>query len=309
LRPEAETFLLGGASMLSEESTLGSLWSNLRDAFFPAKLPPLVLESQPIPVVDRMASQQNPKATVSAIVIYALLICLMLWGAGRVHQIQKQKAMELTSVVVPPPVAVDKDAMHGGGGQKNPTPVTQGKLPKFALQQITPPKAPPMEQPKIRMPDATIEVQPNLKMANSNAPNFGMPSSTLVGPASMGTGRGTGIGDGNGPGLGPGSNGGYGGEVKQAGVGGVTKPSLIYEPMPEFSDEARKAKFQGVVTVSLIVDAQGRTQSVHLARGVGMGLDEKAIEAVQQYRFKPAKQNGKPVAVYLNVEVHFDILG
>jgi protein TonB len=82
---------------------------------------------------------------------------------------------------------------------------------------------------------------------------------------------------------------------------------IIYQPEPEFSEEARKAKFMGVVTVSIIVDATGKPQNVRVTRGVGMGLDEKAIEAVKQYRFKPATENGKPVAVYLNVEVNFEI--
>ncbi|HXS11359.1 MAG TPA: energy transducer TonB, partial [Acidobacteriaceae bacterium] len=81
----------------------------------------------------------------------------------------------------------------------------------------------------------------------------------------------------------------------------------IYTPDPEFSEEARKAKFSGNVVVSLIVDRDGKPRNVHVLRGVGMGLDEKAVEAVQQYKFKPALQNGKPVAVYLNVEVNFQI--
>jgi protein TonB len=122
----------------------------------------------------------------------------------------------------------------------------------------------------------------------------------------MGRGSGTGIGNGNGSGLGPGSGGGYGGGVKQVG-GGVIGPVVIYQPEPEFSEEARKAKQMGVVTVSIIVDTNGRPQNVHVTRGVGMGLDEKAMEAVRQYRFKPARENGKPVAVYLNVEVNFEI--
>jgi len=63
----------------------------------------------------------------------------------------------------------------------------------------------------------------------------------------------------------------------------------------------------GVVTVSLIVDQHGLPQNVKVLRGVGMGLDEKAVEAVKTYRFKPATENGKPVAVYLNVEVNFEI--
>jgi protein TonB len=89
--------------------------------------------------------------------------------------------------------------------------------------------------------------------------------------------------------------------------GGVSKPEVIYEVEPEFSEEARKAKFMGVVTVNLIVDQKGLPENVHILRGVGMGLDQKAVEAVKQYRFKPAMLGGKPVAVEVNVEVDFKI--
>ena len=125
--------------------------------------------------------------------------------------------------------------------------MSKGRLPKFAETQITPPAAPPLEQPKIRMPDPTIEVQTNLKMANNTLPNFGDPNSTLNGN-SFGRGSGTGIGNGNGTGFGPGSGGNYGGGVKQVG-GRVIGPVPTYQPEPEFSEEARKAKFMGVVTV------------------------------------------------------------
>jgi protein TonB len=94
--------------------------------------------------------------------------------------------------------------------------------------------------------------------------------------------------------------------VKSIG-GGVSQPVLIHQVEPEFSEEARRAKSMGNVLVSLVVDAQGMPQNVHVTRGVGMGLDEKAVEAVKQYRFKPAMEAGKPVAVQLNVEVNFQI--
>jgi protein TonB len=183
--------------------------------------------------------------------------------------------------------------------------VTQGHLPKFADTQITPPKAPPLEQPKITMPEPTIEVQKDLKMANNNMPNIGMPNSPLIG-TSMGNGSGSGLGSGNGSGLGPGSGGNYGGGLRKIG-GGVSSPVVIYQVDPEFSEEARKAKFMGVVLVNLIVGADGLPKNVHILRGVGMGLDDKAVEAVKQYRFKPAMEGGKPVAVELNVEVNFQI--
>jgi len=297
---------LGEGDLQHEEGVFASLWSNLRDVFFPVELPPLVLESKPIPVVDRMAMKQDPKATASAIVIYAALILLFIfWGARAIHNNMVAKQMELTTLLTPPPMPVAKDTMGGGGGQRGPTPVTKGALPKFAETQITPPKAPPMEQPKIQMPDPTIEVQTNLKMANNNMPNLGMPNSPLIG-TSMGNGSGSGLGSGNGSGLGPGSGGNYGGGLRKIG-GGVSSPVPIFTVEPEFSEEARKAKFMGVVLVNLIVDSQGRPQNVHTLRGVGMGLDEKAVEAVKQYRFRPAMENGKAVPVELNVEVNFQI--
>ena len=73
--------------------------------------------------------------------------------------------------------------------------------------------------------------------------------------------------------------------------------SWYFAPDPEFSDEARRAKYQGVCVVSLIVDAQGNPQRVQVVRHLGMGLDEKAVEAVRQYKFKPATLQGKPVPV------------
>ena len=301
LRSGVDTSLLGGMSTFDEESTFASLWHNLRDIFFPVKLAPLVLESKPIPVVDRMATRQNPWATATAVIIEALLVLLLVvWGASKYHQMQLKKQMDLTNVVVPPPLTPEaKQKMGGGGGQHDNAPVTQGKMPKIV------PAIAVMQKPKLQMDQPTIEAQPDLKMASSNMPNFGMPNSPVVGN-SLGNGKGTGVGNGSGRGLGDGSGGNYGGGAYQIG-GGVSQPIPIYQPEPEFSEEARKAKFQGVVTVSVIVDAQGKPQNVHVSRGVGMGLDEKAIEAVQQYRFKPAKKNGKPVAVYLNVEVNFEI--
>jgi protein TonB len=306
LHAGVESSLNEGGMMLHEEGTLASLWSSVRDVFFPVKLPPLVLESKPIPVVDRMKTKQDPRATAASIVIYALLILLCLWLARQHFKFAAPAKTTLVTELTPPPqMDMAKDRMGGGGGQRGPTPVSKGQLPKFAKIQITPPKAPPMEQPKIQMPAPTIEVQQNLKMANNNMPNFGDPNSPLNG-ASMGNGRGSGIGSGNGSGLGPGSGGNYGGGLMHVG-GGVSAPVPIYEVEPEFSEEARKAKFMGVVTVQLVVDAHGMPQDVRILRGVGMGLDENAVKAVQQYRFKAAMMGGKPVAVMVNVEVNFQI--
>jgi len=290
--------------IIKEEGVFSSLWSSIRDVFFPVKLPPLVLESKPIAVVDRMKTKQNPAATGSAIAIYALIILLIAWLLHKKIQFAAPvKQMQVTELTVPPQAPPKAAAMGGGGGQRGPTPVTKGTPPKFADTQIVPPNKPPLIEPKIKI-QPTIEVQQDVKMASS-VPQIGIASSPLVG-MSMGNGSGTGLGSGNGSGLGPGSGGNTGGGPRRIG-GGVSAPVLIYSVEPEFSEEARKAKVAGNVLVNLWVDTQGNPSHVHVIRGVGMGLDEKAAEAVRQYRFKPAMENGKPVLVELNVEVNFQI--
>jgi TonB family protein len=86
---------------------------------------------------------------------------------------------------------------------------------------------------------------------------------------------------------------------------GVTAPKAIYAPDPQYSDKARKAKYQGVCVVSLIVGADGAPRDVKVVQAIGRGLDAKAVEAVQQWEFEPAKKDGQPVAVAINVEVTF----
>ena len=128
-----------------------------------------------------------------------------------------------------------------------------------------------------------------------------------VKPGSMGNGSGMGVGPGNGNGYGPGEGGNIGGGYRRIG-GAVSAPIPLFEPEAEFSDEARRAKYQGLCIVRIHVDAQGNPQNPRVVRTLGMGLDEKAIEAVMKYKFKPAKENGKPVPVWpVDIEVNFHL--
>jgi len=291
--------------IIHEEGVFSSLWSSIRDVFFPPKLPPLVLESKPIAVVDRMKVKRDPKSTAMAVVVHGLVILLIAYMLmKKVAFTSPVKTTLVTEIAVPPKAPPKEQTMGGGGGQKGPTPVVKGTPPKFADTQIVPPKAPPLEEPKIKI-QPTLEVQKDLKMPSS-LPVIGMANSPLVGPFSGGGGNGTGLGPGSGSGLGPGSGGNYGGGPRRIG-GGVSAPQLIFSVEPEFSEEARKAKVAGNVLVNLWVGTDGKPSHVHVIRGVGMGLDEKAKDAVMQYKFKPAMENGKPVLVELNVEVNFQI--
>jgi len=82
---------------------------------------------------------------------------------------------------------------------------------------------------------------------------------------------------------------------------------VIYQTDPEFSEEARKAKFQGTCVLALVVDAMGRPTEIHVVNSLGMGLDEKAIESVKQWKFEPGQKDGHPVPVAINVEVDFHL--
>ena len=86
---------------------------------------------------------------------------------------------------------------------------------------------------------------------------------------------------------------------------GRKPPVLLYSVDPELSEQARREHKSGNVNVALVVDENGRPQDVRVVKGVGMGLDEKAVEAVKQYRFKPATVEGKPVPMRLFIEVNF----
>lgn len=307
LRPLDKVTLSGDLGD-AEGGVMQSLVASVRDLFFPAKLPPLELTSQPIAVVDRMAVKRDPISTAIAVGLHILVIAIVAYVVGRhVGLIAPPKAATITLLdpPPPPPKTPPKAALiGGGGGQKGPTPVSKGNPPKFAPDKINPPKAPPLEEPKIKI-ESTIDVQKDLKMAKVDVPNFGVPNSPLVG-TSLGNGKGTGLGSGNGSGIGPGSGGNTGGGLRRIG-GGVSAPVVLFAPEPEFSEEARKAKVAGNVLVYLQVDTNGHPAHVRVLRGIGLGLDEKAMEAVRQYKFKPAMENGHPVAVEMNVEVNFQI--
>jgi TonB family protein len=197
----------------------------------------------------------------------------------------------------------------GGSGDRSALVASKGTPPKFSDQQVTPPAIVVRNpEPKLSV-DATVLGPPDVKLPQSS--HIGdLISSNIVMP-SNGTGVGGAAGDGSGNGLGRGDGSGYGpGFDRGTGGGpfsraGVIAPRAIYDPEPEYSDEARRVKHQGVVVLALVVDPQGHARDIRVARSLGMGLDEKAIEAVRKWRFNPGTKDGVPVAVQVNVEVNF----
>jgi periplasmic protein TonB len=262
---------------------------------------------------------QEPASWVNSLLVHALVITAMLipYFVGLWMHPTKAKADHLVAVDISPympdlPPSPKKAGGGGGGGDRSQTPASKGPIPKFAKEQLTPPVAVLQNlNPKMPAPP-TLVGPPDLKLPQMQASvTFGDPQG-ILGPASngpgtgggIGSGEGTGIGSGSGGGLGPGEGGGTGGGAYSVG-GGVSEPIPIYKPEPPYSEEARKAKFQGTVVLMIIIDAQGNVTDAHAVRRLGLGLDENAERTVRTWKFKPALRNGNPVPVRVMVEVTF----
>jgi periplasmic protein TonB len=304
-----------------EEPLWKSLFCQLDEFFFPKKLPPLKLESKPIPVKDIWGFYNYKRnGALGSTGVHVLIAAVVVAGTLIGRHVVKAAAptASVTVLVDPNDIPALKPSKTqvgggGGGGDKDVLQATKGKLPKFSMQQITPPVVVVRnEHPKLAV-EPTIVIPPQVQIASNNMPNLGDPMSHAMLPSNgtgsgggIGSGSGGGVGSGKGPGFGPGEGGGVGGGIFHVG-GGVSAPRAIYAPEPEFSEEARKAKYQGVCTLGLVVDANGRPENIRVLSSLGMGLDEKAIEAVKNWKFEPAMKDGHPVAVEIAVEVDFHL--
>jgi protein TonB len=302
-----------------EKSAFASLFDSIHELFFPVKLPPLELTSTPIPVADPMAVKRSPlSVAISTAANLGILALLLFAFRNQVGQMVNKLNLSGIDVNIAPykPVTPKSGKMGGGGGggSHDVTAPIKGRLPKIEKDPLLQPQAAVLEHPKIPIEPA-INIQQNIKLPDNpnlptigvtNSPNVTLASNGQGGGGGMGTGNRGGLGSGNGNGYGPGTGGNVGGGLYQVG-NGVSPPRAIFQPEAEFSDEARRAKYEGTVVVSVIVDANGNPQDVHVVRTLGMGLDEKAVEAVQKYKFKPAIElkTGRPVPVPIAVEVRF----
>ena len=299
--------------LVSWDEDGGSLWQNLRDLISPRKLAPLKTTSQAIDVPEIWS--KNPQFTrvqaLSVAVHVVVLVLLILPFLPELMTPATTKASNNISIteISPylPKLAPAAKKAGGGGGQRDIAPVQKGQAPKFSYTQFSKPLAKPPENPKLPI-TPTLLGNPALNVPNITAQNWGDPLSKVLGTDSLGQGTGTGIGNGNGAGLGPGEGYNTGGGFPNAGTGGYGSPTCLYCPSPAFSDEAVKAKYQGVVELLAVITADGRATDIKVAKGLGLGLDEKAVEAVRNWRFKAALgPDGKPTSVRQLIEVTFHL--
>jgi len=305
-----------------EEPWYRSFIQNIREAFSPPP-EPVGVTAAPVPVKDIWGLYGSKKGISGSmsIGIHALAVVLLVTVASS-HAVQQAAKNVITPLIAPnidpyePKITPKKDAMHGGGGggDSSPLPAAKGRLPKASLKQFTPPvQVFNNPNPKLAM-EPTIIAPPDVNLPNVNMAQYGDPLGKLGPPsngpgsgAGIGSGSGGGVGSGRGGGVGPGEGGGFGGGVFKVG-GGVTAPALIYKVEPEYSEEARKAKYQGTVVLYVEVDPAGHAKNLRIVRSLGLGLDEKAMEAVNKWKFKPGYKDGKPVTVAATIEVNFRLL-
>jgi len=297
-----------------------SIYEDIHDILFPPKLPPLEVSSRPVPVKDIWGLYHRQKKSWAMSLTVQSFVVLLLFTVFSAKAIQEKVKQAFTPLIdlapYEPKMQPQKNNMGGGGGggDRSPLPASKGRLPKASLRQFTPPMAVVNNpDPKLTM-DPTIIAPPDVPLPNVNMAQYGDPLAKL-GPASngpgsgggIGSGSGGGVGSGKGGGFGPGEGGGVGGGVFRVG-GGVTAPALLYKVEPEYSEEARKAKYQGVVVLYVEVDPTGKAVNPRVVRSLGLGLDEKATEAVRKWKFRPGYKDGKAVTVAATIEVNFRLL-
>jgi periplasmic protein TonB len=324
-RHAAQTLISVSSSGLLESGVLDTLYAG-RGTPRPARVNPTLREARiagPEAIWGQYNNYRSNGVAMSAVIhigLLGLILATASFGHQVVQQVRQQR--EIVTLVAPSPdsyalpVAKLVVSGGGGGGDHDPLPAPKGRLPKLAMEQIVPPQIVVRnEHPKLTA-EPTVVVPPQVRLAENHMLNLGVPSAAPLpsAPPSNGTGSGGGIGSGSGggvgvghgPGVGVGSGGGIGGGVFKVG-GGISAPLAISTPDPEYTQEARNAKTQGTCILWMIVDDQGHPRDIRLVRGLGFGLDARAIDAVKQWRFQPAMKDGHPVNVQISVEVGFKL--
>jgi protein TonB len=293
-----------------------SLFQGIKDTINPPKLPPLEVTSHAVEVPEIWSSNKKQGSLSFATAIGLEVVAVVLLFLLFTNKTVQQKIREHVTLIAPDlgqykpklPPKLEKAGGGGGGGMKAPEPVSKGTTPKFAPKQFIPPTQVTTPKPELPVAPTITAEAPKINMDQYGDPNAkNLPFSGGPGAGGLGSGHGGGIGNGDGNGFGKGSGGGMGGGVYRIG-GSVSAPAILMKVEPEYSEEARKAKFQGTVVLMIVVDEKGMPRNIRVVRPLGLGLDEKAIEAVQRWRFKPGMKDGHAVATEATVEVNFRLL-
>ncbi len=243
---------------------------------------------------------RNANSQAISLGLHAVALGILLLLTSRSVE-SPPRANRVVSVLEPLRWQRPAAVKNSGGSNRTALPARHGAPPPKAHRTFIPPRVP--LDSKLPMPITVAFASPT----QIDPAAVGDPMSRLL-EGALGANGGIGIGDwAHGPGIGTGGS-GPPGISSNAAVRSVTAPVLIFQVEPEFSEEARKAKYQGMVLLAIDVDASGHPTNIRVLQGLGMGLDKKAIEAVSRWRFRPGLRDGKPVVTSATVQVSFRLL-
>lgn len=245
------------------------------------------------------------QGTGVSVIIHSIILGSLIYAATHASQIVSQVntvTEKLDYIFLDRP----KPGPGGGGGGRPKDPEPPRKAEIVAAK---PPSAQPVAKP-VDTPPPMVTVPIQTPQAVETLPGTLASINSNIGIGAGGGGRGTGIGTGTGSGVGEGSGGGFGGGVYQIG-NGVTSPQLIKEVKPNYTGDAMRAKLQGIVEMEAVVLADGSVDPnrIKITRSLDstFGLDQQAVIAVKQWRFRPGTYKGQPVPVLVNVELTFTL--
>jgi periplasmic protein TonB len=305
MRPRPSTLFSPG---LESESWLSRIRENFLEIRSRAGLFPSSANGAPIHLLrfeNTGRSRQAQTASFFTHVGIAAILLIAMQGPRLVEGIRQSRGPLIFTHSRPAPIAnrasVGRDS---GGGEDNPAPARRGFFPPHSPIPLAAPRLPDQATHTLTVPSAVLDNEaPLVVMTISQIGIPSMPNDTnSAGPGhhhGIGTGDDGGLGDHDGPGAGQGDQ--YG-----SGIQAIALPTCIYCPSPVYTDEARHVKMQGTVTLSVLVGADGRAFDIRILRGIGYGLDDRAVQTVRGWKFSPARDAyHHATAAWVTVEAVF----
>lgn len=273
----------------------------------------------PTPRLPRRASTTRAAGVASVVLHLMVVTALVLAANSYKPEPASQEASSQQPVELPRLVFFQMPgATSGGGGGGGSRQAAPSRAESIGRDRLTLQVAKPViasERPKDETPPLQQVVLDAKPLSSGTTSLMGLPEAPSLLPFSLGSGfgegvgegAGTGIGLGTGSGLGPGSGGGFGGGAYRLG-GGVVPPTLLKDVKPKYTAEALRQKIQGFVMLEVVVGRDGTPLAIRVARSLDPGgLDEEAITAVRQWRFRPGRVGETPVDVLVTVVLDFRI--
>jgi periplasmic protein TonB len=301
------------ASRNSSESWLSRVCSNAQQLARRTGLSLSSANGAPLHLVDLRRGSRLGRAQYASMLTHAAIISVLaIWAvhpspqkpprtpAGDSSRQLTALSPELLRHLLGP----DLSSGSGSGGNRDPLPATSGHLPALSSVQLLRPLLPQKMDPQLAVPPTILD--PDAPAVLTAVADIGLPWMKEK-TDSAGPGTGNTIGKDNGDSVGDGGDGFVGEGFSSAPYhAGFSRPSCVYCPNPQYTDEARASKVQGSVTLEVLVGADGRAAQVHLTKGIGMGLDERSLQTVRGWRFNPARDAAhRPITGWITIEVLF----